>query len=206
MGKFHISKAGNVVPCKAVKGPCRAQPPSDLEQVHAEDSEAVYRHMERQYHDVLEGVRVKRLPAPEKVTPEIIGSEDTDSERTLIKASRTGRLADSHQLFLHDTEGRAIAFIQVNTYHSDGRLGLCDIEVRPEYRGHKLARRLIKATEEEFGKKMTHEGGYTPDGLKHIAPLFKSEEGLSELRGSISTFSPMTFIDDWEREWPKYPL
>lgn len=205
MTKYHISRAGNTVVCKAVKGPCRAQPPADLEQFHSEDANEVYLHIARQYDDVLTGVK-RTFPALHEVTDELVGDESTDVSRTEIKASKKSYHLPitEHQLWLRDTEGRPMAFIKVNEDASKGRVSLCDVEVRPEYRGRKLGARLIKATEALLGKPVVHDGGYTPDGLKHIAPLFHTPQDLEA--EAYSTFSPMTFVNDWDRAWPKYPF
>lgn len=205
--KYHISKSGNVVECRAVKGPCRAQPPPDLEQCHASDDREVYEHMNRQFADIFSGVKRKKFPPITEVTDELIGSPETDVERLTSRSEEKGwgnSMATSHQLWLHDTEERPIAFIQVNEYHSDNTLGICDIEVRPEYRGRKLGKRLIEAVEKKFEQKLNHYGGYTPDGLKSIAPLFKSKEEIAT--GDYSMFDPMTFVKDWDKAWPTNTL
>lgn len=202
--KYHINSKGEVRPCKAVKGPCRAKPPDDIDQVHGSDSKEVYDHLARQYNDVFSGIKRKKFPPVSEVTAELVGDPSTDVERLSEVSKKKFGGVDSiteHQLWLHDTEDRPIAFIKVNEY-SD-RLGLCDVEVRPEYRGLKLSHRLIEATEKKLGRKMTHEGGYTPEGLRSIAPFFKS--GL-ELATAEASFRSMTFVSDWDREWAKYPL
>jgi GNAT superfamily N-acetyltransferase len=207
MSKYHISKRGEVVPCRAVKGPCRAQTPEDIEQVHGTVQE-VYDHMQRQFNDNLKGVQRKTFPPIGVVTDELVGSTETDNERTTQEDSEERYGSSGHHLFLHDTEGRAIAFIKVLKY-SNGQVELCDIEVRPEYRGRKLSQRLFKVVESRFGRKLKHEGSYTEDGWKHVAPYFKSEEELAFPPGGVERprfVSPMTFIEDWDREWPKYPL
>lgn len=202
--KFHINSRGEVRPCKAVKGPCRATPPDDIDQVHGSDSREVYDHLARQYDDVFRGVKRKKFPPVGRVTDELIGDPSTDVERisdvSKVRVSGNYRVVE-RQLWLHDTEERPIAFIKVNEYPD--RLGLCDVEVRPEYRGRKLSHRLIEAVEKKLGQKMTHDGGYTPEGLRSVAPYFKTEEEIDLEKG---TFNSMTFVTDWDREWAKYPL
>lgn len=205
MAKYHISRAGQVVPCRAVKGPCRARPPEDLEQFHHGSVEEVYRHLSRQYNDVMRGVKFKRNPPPEVITDEIVGSPATDRSRLDKRQGFPGRWKTAHQVFLRDTEGRPMAFVHFNEDQQGGPLSLCDVEVRPEYRGRKLSHRLLKAVEEEFGKPLEHTGGYTLAGLKALAPLFHGEEDLTS--GKVQdVFPPMTFVEDWDRAWAKYPL
>lgn len=202
--KFHINRKGEVRPCKAVKGPCRAQPPDDIDQIHGSDSGEVYDHLARQYNDVFSGIKRKKFAPVGEVTDELIGDPATDVERLSEVSRSTWRSVGGvteRQLWLHDTEERPIAFIKVNEYPD--RLGLCDVEVRPEYRGRKLSHRLIEAVEKKLGQKMTHEGGYTPEGLRSIAPYFKTDE---EIANSRDTFRSMTFVTDWDREWAKYPM
>lgn len=163
MTKYHISRKGNPVICKAVKGPCRVQPPDDIDQFHSENANEVYNHMARQYNDVLTGVK-RTFPPLGEVTEKLVGDVTTDVTRTEIKASKKdySRPITEHQLWLRDTDGRPMAFIKVNENSSTGEVGLCDVEVRPEYRGRKLAQRLIKATEEKLGKPVVHTGGIRP--------------------------------------------
>lgn len=161
--------------------------------------------MARQYNDVLKGVR-RTFPPLGEITEKLVGDVTTDVARTEVKASKKNYMQPitEHQLWLRDTEGRPMAFIKVNENTTTGEVGLCDVEVRPEYRGRKLGARLIKATEVMLGKPVVHTGGYTPEGLKHIAPLFHTAEEVEELK--YNTFGSMTFVSDWDRAWPKYPL
>jgi GNAT superfamily N-acetyltransferase len=193
---YHISKAGNIVKCRARKSACTVIPPEELSQVHDKDLMKVFKHMNHQLADISAGRSKIAKPLPDTIDDSVIGTVDTDVERTEVVASGN----ESRQIFMRDTEGRAIAFVQVLEY-SD-KIELCDIEVRPEYRGWKLSARLFTAVEKMFGKELIHTGGYTPDGLKYIAPLFG--RSIEDTCNTPSMFAAMSFVDDWDREWVKF--
>lgn len=202
--KYHINRNGEVRECKA-KSPesCRAKPPDGIDQVHGEDARGVDDVLARQYNDLWSGIRRKKFPPiPEKITPELLGDPSTDVERLSVQSKKKWNSGvTSHHIWLHDTEERPIGFINVNEY--EGRLGLCDIEVRPEYRGNKLSTRLMDAVEKKFGQKLTHEGGYTPDGYERVAKRFHDEESMARTKAE---FNPQTFVANWDKEWSKYPI
>lgn len=146
---------------------------------------------------------VKPLPSNVKVTPELIGSPETDVDRIVYQDVKKRWGTDSH-VWLHDTEGHPIAYIKVMKDDEKKDIGLCDIEVRPEFRGHKLSKRLIEAVEKNEGRKIVHTGGYTPEGLRSIAPLFHNDEEMKIEREKIG-FNSMTFVNDWDHKQPTYP-
>lgn len=203
MTKYHISKNGNIAECRANKRACPVVPDDDLDQFHSENFEDVENFMMRQYSDLNSGIVRKRFSKKFTVSDELIGSEETDVERlTDVKLLHYAKIDDSFwraQTWLKDTEGRPIAFIELMK-KDDKTVELCDIEVRPEFRGRKLSRRLIKAVEKKMNMKMIHTGGYTTDGLKSIAPLFHSEESLKEVEKK-KTYSEMSFVMDWDRQY-----
>lgn len=200
MNKYHISSSGNVVKCRAVKTACKAQPPEGYEQFHSEIEFEVYDVISRQYHDILEGIKRPRLPKKFVVTDELIGSPDTDVERLSVSSEHNKPFGKVSHIWLSDTEGHPIAYIKVS--QEEKGLYLYDIEVREEFRGHGLSKRIIKAVEKNTGMKMKHEGGYTPEGLRSVAPLFHDEKWIEEEKER--TFSSMKFVTDWDTKMPKY--
>ena len=144
---------------------------------------------------------VKPLPSNVKVTPELIGSPETDVDRIVYQDVAKHWGTYSH-VWLNDTEGHTIAYIKV--MKDDKEIALCDIEVRPEFRGRKLAKRLIEAVEKNEGQKIVHRGGYTPEGLRSIAPLFHNAEEMKIEQEKIG-FNSMTFVRDWDHKQPEYP-
>lgn len=201
--KYHISKNGNIAECKATKRACPVMPDDDLDQFHSDDPREVENFMMRQYSDLNSGIVRKKFSKKFTVSDELIGTEETDVERlTEIKLLRYAQMEDRFwkaQTWLTDTENRPIAFIEF-LKRDDKTVELCDIEVRPEFRGRKLAKRLVKAVERKMNVKMIHTGGYTADGLKSIAPLFHSEESLEEVKKQ-KTYSDMSFVMDWDRQY-----
>lgn len=201
--KYHISKNGNIAECKATKRACPVMPDDDLDQFHSEDPREVENFMMRQYSDLNSGIVRKKFSKKFTVSDELIGTEETDVERlTEIKLLRSAQMEDrswNAQTWLTDTENRPIAFIEF-LKRDDKTVELCDIEVRPEFRGRKLAKRLVKAVERKMNVKMIHTGGYTADGLKSIAPLFHSEESLEEVKKQMA-YSDMSFVMDWDRAY-----
>lgn len=158
--------------------------------------------MGRQFDDVMNGVKYSRNPLPNPVTSEVIGSIETDVDRIVLRRS-SKRWASNFEYWLRDTLGNPMGYIKVMV-HDTGEFALCDIEVRPEYRGHKLSHRLIRAVEKIQGQELIHTGGYTPEGLAAIAGLFHDKEYIEGERKR--TFNSMTFVDDWDKMWAKYPI
>lgn len=203
--KYHISKNGNIVECRATKRACPVVPDDELEQFHSNDFREVENFMMRQYSDLNSGIVRKKFSKNFSVSDELIGNEEKDVERLSdIKLLQYANINDSFwraQTWLTDTEGRPIAFIEFMK-KNDKTLELCDIEVRPEFRGRKISKRLVKAVEKKMNMAMIHTGGYTADGLKSIAPLFHSEESLREVKNK-KTYSDMSFVMDWDRQYSK---
>lgn len=203
--KFHITKDGSVAECRATEKTCPLtnKLPNGLEQFHSDDWREVESHMMRQYSDMNMNGTVKKLPYKKKftVTGDLIGDSSTDVERLEEPVlSNTFNEYISHT-WLKDTEGRPMGFIR---YMQIGkRLELCDVEVRPEFRGNGLGKRMIKAVEESLGNTMVHTGGYTDAGLRSIAPLFHSDDDVEELKNSSHTYNPMSFVLDWDRKYTK---
>lgn len=200
--KYHISKNGNIVECTAHKRACPVQP-DDIEQCHSSDYRFVENFMLKQYDDIYSGVIRKKFKKKFVISDALIGDDKTDVERlselTLLNYADIDDNFWRAQTWLTDTEGRPIAFIEFLKRNST-TLELCDIEVRPEFRGRKISKRIIQAVEKKMNMTMIHNGGYTADGLKHIAPLFHSGEDLRALTEK-EVYSPMSFVMDWDRQY-----
>lgn len=87
-------------------------------------------------------------------------------------------------------------------------LALCDLEVRPEYRGKGLAKEIIRRVQEsEDGKILYTSGCYTKTGYER---LVRNGEGLVPMQqwrvryGDThhEAFKDMTFVRDWDKMIP----
>lgn len=82
---------------------------------------------------------------------------------------------------------------------------LCDIEVREEYRGNKLAVTLIRYVNEKVSEKpLVTTGHYTPEGFKYLHGLIPlAQESLTatgENSPSVGVcFKSQNFVADWEQ-------
>lgn len=191
--------------CRATKNPCRAQPPDDMDQFHSEDSEAVYHNFARQYNDVMQGRKRKVFAKDFVVDDALIGDEATDVERVSVlhekKSFGMGPKILNRELWLHDTEGRPIGYMKIMEPDDRDEIQLFDVEIRPEFRGRRLSHRFIRAVSKKLGKPMVHRGGYTPEGAGALAKLFGRED-----YDAAPSFNSMTFVEDWDREWCRWPL
>lgn len=205
-GKFHIDKHGNVARCAADKMPCKAQPSGNIRQFHGDNEQEVYVAIAKQYRSVLKSLRHNSVPLSkvskiEPVTDELIGHVLTDHERLSVSGRSETKFGVMVLHWLHDVEGRPIAYMKLS--EEEGGVFLYDIEVRPEYRGYGLSRRLLRAFEKVSGKKVEHEGGYTAAGLRSVAPLFHDSESLEKEKSQL--YDDMSFVSDWDKQLPKMP-
>lgn len=196
---YHINIHGAPAECEAASPEtCTAKGPKGVGQFHSDDPDKIEGFMYAAHKNVLDGKKRRKFPKEFVVTDELVGPADTDVER-LSGDSYDGR----HALWLRDTEGRPMAYLKI--MENDETLQLCDLEVRPEFRGRGLVKRIVRAAELKHGKKMTHNGGYTPEGLVSIAPLFHSAEELSKIR-DVHLYPSMTFVESWDSAYPRHPL
>lgn len=112
-------------------------------------------------------------------------------------------LEEAHHWLLLPT-GEAVAFCRSLYYSSRSthRLILCEVEVRPAYRGAGLSREIIEAAEAYYGERMWATGAFTEAGLRSLAfvPLVPNS-GPRRAR-----FHEMDFVKDWHNLIEKYPL
>lgn len=205
--KYHISKAGNIVQCKATKQACKATPSDGFTQFHSEDRKEIEQHLTMQYNEfstISKNVIKTYSPLPKEINLEVIGDEATDHQRLDEWSVSQNNFGNTSYLetFMHDAEGRPMGYIKL--MDNDGALMLCDVEIREEYRGYKLGQRLIKAASKNTGREITHDGGYTLAGYKALYPMFKNER-IEEVKES-SSFQPMSFVLDWDRKFPVFPI
>lgn len=207
MPRYHINRKGERGICKAkTVESCRANPPYGLDQIHGTPEE-VDKALENTYESRWGFVRKSFKKLPEGFIPseKLIGDPDTDHERLSVSAPAYQLDGQAHHIWFHDTEGRPMGFIKVVDDKDRDVIRLNDLEIRPEYRGNNLSKRLIKACEKSFGRKMIHEGGYTQTGFKALAPIFHSKEALEEYRKEY-LYNDMTFVRNWDLEESEFPL
>lgn len=131
--------------------------------------------------------------------PYLVGGDSRDYYRD-------GALV-AHEFWMDIADGTPVAFAKVHTRLGQRdrayRLTVCDIEVRPGYRGRGYARALIAAIEDVFGERLHTTGSYSPSGFaafgKHL-PVHPGEAA------SVSFEDDMTFVDDWDGRVPRYRL
>jgi len=85
---------------------------------------------------------------------------------------------------------------------SPASLILCDIEVRPKFRRHGVATKMIGAIEALEHKPMHASGSYTPLGAKALPRHLKLLPGSE----SDIKFRAISFVRNWDKMIPRYPL
>lgn len=75
------------------------------------------------------------------------------------------------------------------------------VEVRPEYRGQGLAKKITYGANTMTNGKIYTNGHYTPSGLKHLHGLFKMQDE-QEVGPPGVHFDDMDFIEDWDNFVP----
>jgi hypothetical protein len=89
-------------------------------------------------------------------------------------------------------DGKPSSYAKV--YVKDARVSLCDIETRESERNRGFASELLRRIAHENGvEKISHDGGYTPNGFDFISGMI---EDLSPVDGP--NFGPMDFVYDWD--------
>lgn len=99
-----------------------------------------------------------------------------------------------------------VAFASFLIHHDrpadQGRLVVCDIEVRDGHRGHGHARQLIAAIEAAYQMRVFTSGSYTPLGHTALADHLPVVPGnTAQVR-----FEDMTFVADWDTRQAKFRL
>ena len=102
--------------------------------------------------------------------------------------------------WLLDHEGTALGMIHWS--HQPGkRFGeacICDIEVREEYRGRGLAKRLILSVEDELSETLHTTGGFTPEGEAALGTTPQHPGYPKPSHG----YRSMSFVHDWDSLTP----
>lgn len=109
--------------------------------------------------------------------------------------------ANSHhpeykRAWLMDQKGTALGMIHWS-YRPGKRFGeacICDIEVREQYRGRGLAKRLILSVEEHIGARLHTTGGFTPEGEAALGATPQHPGHPKPAHG----YSAMSFVHDWD--------
>lgn len=77
---------------------------------------------------------------------------------------------------------------------------VCDVEVRPEFRGQGHSKRLYAAMEQFVGATLYTNGHYTPEGFERLRG--KAKQIPSEDAGT--RFSSQNFVEDWDNYRPMH--
>lgn len=98
-------------------------------------------------------------------------------------------------------DGSPVSYVKVGDAEEDGVVDLYEIETRPGCRRMGYAKEILDRVSRTLGAEIVHDGGYTPDGLAAIAPMFESEEMMES--NPVADYSPQSFVLDWDRMIPK---
>lgn len=96
-------------------------------------------------------------------------------------------------------DGTPVAYLHTLTYPNrpveQCPFVLCDIEVRPGYRGRGLSRRIVAAAEAAEGHRLHTSGSFTPLGARALGwvPVIPGN------RAGVS-FDDMDFVADWDTQ------
>ena len=178
---YHIDENADATVCTVGADSCSVIPFKGYVQFHSDIKSEVYNVIDQQYYDTQEGVERFRLSENVEITDTLVGSPETDVARLVSPLAPRKRLfGTTYHMWLLDTAGHTAAYIKVAHDTKANTLSLYDLEVRSQFRGRGLAQRTIRAVEAKFGLTMTHDGGYTPEGLRSIAPLFHDEQWIKD--------------------------
>lgn len=197
---YHINHIGRAEKCVTGPTKCTVKPHKKYNQFHAKNTTDIYNEMSKQYKKEAEKYAVSKLPENIEITAELLGETTTDQDRLLIGSQHKKSFGNVYHLWLTDTENHPIAYIKVSL--EDSGLYLYDIEVRKQFRGYGISKRIIRAVEQKFKKKMQHEGIYTIEGLKKIAPLFHDSQWIEKEQEHVAP--SMRFVIDWDHKIPRY--
>ena len=94
-----------------------------------------------------------------------------------------------------------VSYVKVGDAEEDGVVDLYEIETRPGCRRMGYAKEILDRVSKTLNVEIVHNGGYTPDGLAAIAPMFESAETLES--NPVADYSPQSFVLDWDRMTPR---
>lgn len=98
-------------------------------------------------------------------------------------------------------DGVSVSYVKVGDAEKDGVVDLYEIETRSGCRRMGYAKEILERVSKTLGVEITHDGGYTPDGLAAIAPMFESAETLKS--NPVADYSPQSFVLDWDKMIPR---
>lgn len=98
-------------------------------------------------------------------------------------------------------DGTPVSYVKVGDAEEDGVVDLYEIETRPGCRRMGYAKEILDRVSKALNVEIVHNGGYTPDGLAAIAPMFESTETLES--NPVADYSPQSFVLDWDRMTPR---
>ena len=98
-------------------------------------------------------------------------------------------------------DGTPVSYVKVGDAEKDGVVDLYEIETRPGCRRMGYAKEILDRVSKTLSVEITHNGGYTPDGLAAIAPMFESAAILES--NPVADYAPQSSIRDWDRMIPR---
>lgn len=98
-------------------------------------------------------------------------------------------------------DGSPVSYVKVGDAEEDGVVDLYEIETRPGCRRMGYAKEILERVSKTLSVEIVHDGGYTPDGLAAIAPLFESAKTLES--NLAAEYSPQSFVLDWDKMIPR---
>jgi len=130
------------------------------------------------------------------------------------------------ELWLKDETGASMVYAKVNlkTWGTlpDGTLGakpgvvICDVEINPVARGRGYPLELMRKLKETYGaEQVEFTGTFSEDGYRMFQKLQAHEAATGEKLVAIQMGEKLrepkagesySFVEDWEKEWGKYPL
>lgn len=127
-----------------------------------------------------------------------------EKTQTMELMVENDRRKEGLHIFWLIEDGVTVAYMKAQHEQNDGsnRLYLYDIEVRNNYRGLGLSTEIMNQACELFNvEKISHTGGYTPDGFERIFGRvhYAGYETVTQ-----AMFDPMTFVEDWDKRWGKF--
>lgn len=123
-----------------------------------------------------------------------------EDDWTMLVESANRFHPEYKRAWLLDHEGTPLGMIHWS--HSPGeRFGeacICDIEVREEFRGRGLAKRLILSVEDQIGERLHTTGGFTPEGEAALGATPQHPGHPKPTHG----YRSMNFVHDWDSLTP----
>ncbi len=119
-----------------------------------------------------------------------------EDDWTMLVESTNSYFPEYKRAWLRDHEGTVLGMIHWS-YSPGERFGepcICDIEVREEYRGRGLAKRLILSVEDRLGERLHTTGGFTPEGQEALGNTPQHPGHPKPSHG----YRSMSFVDDWD--------